>query len=420
MGDLVYYCVMHIDSLPTRADRRQRLHIDIYNALVLELRRYMQREGLNQTELAVRLKVSKGYISRLLNGTGDPKLSSILDLALAIGKEPVLMFTDQPLPKAYELPELDNYVVNDPSSDYGNGDTSNRPFVERVNWAAVSDLPILQKLSRMKKEIDAMRPFSRNMERHVVNQMIRNWHYNTNAIEGNKLTYGETLALLMHGVTAKGKPLKDHLDIIGHRDAVDLMLAMVKETDKPLRQTDIRQLHQIMLKEDYQQKAVTATGREVFRLIRVGVYKREPNHVMTSKNKKHYYAEPAAVPALVEDLVDWHGEAERSATVHPLVRAAVLHHEFVAIHPFDDGNGRITRLLMNFSLMRAGYPLVVVPVDDRLDYYRALERADQGDFCPLVEFLGRNLYNSLDIMLATARGEDIGGSKWDTIDDDPR
>ena len=411
---------MHTQSLPTRADRRQHLHIDIYNSLLRELRRYMQRNGLNQTEMAAHLGVSKGYMSRLLNGSGDPKLSSILDLAMALDKEPVLMFTDRPIPKAYEFAEPDLQIVSEPQSDYGKEGGRNRAFVERVNWTEVAQLPVLQQLTEIKEQIDSMRPFSRNMERHVVNQMINNWHYNTNAIEGNKLTYGETMALLLHGVTAKGKPLKDHLDIIGHRDAVDLMLAMVKETGSPLRQTDIRQLHQIMLKEDYQQKAITGTGREVFRLIRVGVYKREPNHVMTARNKKHYYAEPAAVPGLMADLVDWHRESETDQAIHPLVRAAVLHHEFVAIHPFDDGNGRVTRLLMNFSLMRAGYPLVVVPVDDRLDYYRALESADGGNFCPLVEFLGKNLYNSLDIMLATARGEDIGGSKWDTIDDDPR
>ncbi|MEO0733790.1 MAG: Fic family protein [Bacteroidota bacterium] len=311
-------------------------------------------------------------------------------------------------------------IVEEPPSDYGQSEPKAKTFVDRVNWLELADLPILRQLSQMKEQIDAMRPFSRNMERHVMDQMIRNWHYNTNAIEGNKLTYGETIALLLHGVTAKGKPLKDHLDIIGHRDAVDLMLAMVKDTESPLRQTDIRQLHKIMLKEDYQQKAITATGREVFRTIHVGVYKREPNHVMTSQNKKHHYAEPAAVPGLMTELVDWHAQSEQKGQLHPLLRAAVLHHEFVAIHPFDDGNGRITRLLMNFSLMRAGYPLVVVPVDDRLDYYRSLEQADDGDFRGLVNFLGENLYNSLDIMLSTARGEDIGGSKWDTPDDDPR
>ncbi len=405
-----------------RNDEKIRIHLDLYGSIVLEIKRYLRNEGINQTEFAERIGVSKGYVSRLLNGNGDPKLSSILDLALAIDKEPVLAFTDRPIARPWSQPgeALGGMVAQEPDSSYGTKQKENNTsFIEKVNWEELSQLPILEEVTEIKRQIDALRPFSRNMENHVVQQMVRTWNYNSNAIEGNKLTYGETLALLLHGLTAKGKPLKDHLDIMGHQDAVDLMMTMVKD-DAPLRQTDIRQLHQILLKEDYQQKAITASGREVFRTIRVGVYKLEPNHVVNRKNEKHFYAEPAAVPGLMTDLIDWFNTEERKDELHPLVRASVLHHEFVAIHPFDDGNGRTTRILMNFALMRAGYPLVVVPVDYRTDYYESLEAADKGDFRPLVKFLGKNLLNSLDLILTTARGEDIGGSKWDTIDDDPR
>lgn len=404
------------------ADSRQLIHIDLYNSLVLEIKRYLRNEGLNQTQLAERLGVSKGYVSRLLNGNGDPKLSSILDLALAIGKEPVLGFTDRPLPKPWDQPDesFSGMIVNDADSSYGQTkaeDTSS--FEDKIDWNALQALPIIEKVTAIHERIENMRPFSRNMENHVVQQLIRTWNYNSNAIEGNSLTYGETIQLLLHGLTAKGKPLKDHLDVIGHQEAVGLMLAMVKER-APLRQTDIRQLHKVLLKEDYQQKAETASGREIHRTIRVGVYKREPNHVVTKSGDKHYYAEPNAVPGLMAQLIDWYNGAEQRGDIHPLVRAAVLHHEFVAIHPFDDGNGRMTRILMNLSLMRSGYPLSIVPVDDRLDYYACLRAADKKNFVPLVEFLGSRLYTSLDIILTTARGEDIGGSKWDTIDDDPR
>ena len=403
-------------------DSRQLIHIDLYNSLVREIKRYLRREGLNQTQLAERLGVSKGYVSRLLNGNGDPKLSSILDLALAIGKEPVLGFTDRPLPKPWDQPDesFSGMIVNDADSSYGQADKDDTStFKDKIDWEALQALPILSKVTAIHEQIESMRPFSRNMENHVVQQLIRTWNYNSNAIEGNSLTYGETIQLLLHGLTAKGKPLKDHLDIMGHQEAVGLMLAMVKERT-PLRQTDIRQLHKVLLKEDYQQKAETASGREVRRTIRVGVYKQEPNHVVTADGFKHYYAEPNAVPGLMAELIDWYNQVEAEGILHPLVRAAVLHHEFVAIHPFDDGNGRTTRILMNLCLMRAGYPLLIVPVSTRLEYYAALKCADDGDFVPLVEYLGDKLMNSLDIILTTARGEDIGGSKWDTLDDDPR
>ncbi len=381
-------------------------------AISEEVRAYLQREQITQTELARRLGISKGYASKLLNSPSDTKLSTIASLAAAIGKEPMLVFTDGRR-DAYRYPEQSPALLNEPDRPAG------KRITDKVNWKELQHLPVLAQATAMKADIDGRRPFSRNMEEHVLQQTLRIWNYNSNAIEGNKLTYGETLTLLLYGITAKGKPLKDHLDIIGHRDAVDVMLNMVKGP-RPLRQTDVRQLHQIMLKEDYPQRAITPDGREVFRTIHVGVYKREPNHVRTSSGRMHYFAEPNAVPGLMRDLLDWYETVEQQDDLHPLLRAAVLHHEFVAIHPFDDGNGRIGRMVMNFALMRAGYPVTIIPVNDRLDYYKSLEQADGGDYQPLVRFIGDRLIEALDVQLATARGEDIGGSKWDTPDDDPR
>lgn len=382
------------------------------NASVIdEVKSYINREGITQTEFANRLGVSKGQVSKLLNAPTDTKLSTIVNLAAAIGKEPMLVFTDG-LREAYRYPETD-LVLNNPERKYG------KRIQQKVNWDQLTKLDVLQQSTAMKADIDGRRPFSRNMEEHVLQQTLNIWNYNSNAIEGNKLTYGETLTLLLYGITAKGKPLKDHLDIIGHRDAVNVMLDMVKGT-RPLRQTDVRQLHQIMLKEDYPQRAITPDGREVFRMIHVGVYKREPNHVRTATGKMHYFAEPNAVPGFMRELLDWFEGVELEDSMHPLLRATVLHHEFVSIHPFDDGNGRVGRIILNFALMRAGYPVAVIPVDDRLDYYKALSAADGGNYLPLVEFVGARLMEALDIQLATARGEDIGGSKWDTPDDDPR
>ena len=383
----------------------------LHSAIITEVKAYLKREGITQTEFANRLGVTKGQVSKLINAPTDTKLSTIVNLAAAIGKEPMLVFTDGRR-DAYAYPE-DASALNEPERTYGDR------IREKVNWADLQQLPVLEQATAMKADIDGRRPFSRNMEEHVLQQTLRIWNYNSNAIEGNQLTYGETLTLLLYGITAKGKPLKDHLDIIGHRDAVNVMLDMVKG-DRPLRQADVRQLHQIMLKEDYPQRAITSEGRRVFRTIHVGVYKREPNHVRTASGKMHYFAEPNAVRGLMRELLDWYELAEREDELHPLLRATVLHHEFVAIHPFDDGNGRIGRMVMNFALMRAGYPVTIIPVSNRLEYYRALSAADEGDYVPLVSFVGARLLEALDVQLATARGEDIGGSKWDTPDDDPR
>jgi Fic family protein/predicted XRE-type DNA-binding protein len=401
---------METRSIPTAETSAiaGRLHA----AVADEVRAYLRERDLTQSQFAEHLGVSKGQVSKLLNTPGDTKLSTVVNLAVAIGKEPLLVFTDG-VREAYRMPE------ERPETWKEDERPSYQGQLARIDFGKLQQLPVLAEATAMKADIDGRRPFSRNMEEHVLQQTLRIWNYNSNAIEGNKLTYGETLTLLLYGLTAKGKPLKDHLDIIGHQDAVELMLDMVKDP-RPLRQTEVRQLHQIMLKADYAQHAITPDGRKVFRTIHVGTYKREPNHVRTASGKMHYFAEPNAVPGMMRELLDWYEEAEKKDELHPLLRATVLHHEFVAIHPFDDGNGRIGRIVMNFALMRAGYPVAIVPVDNRLDYYNALMAADDGNYVPLVGFLGARLLEALDVQLATARGEDIGGSKWDTADDDPR
>lgn len=381
----------------------------LYTGLVRDINDYLEAQGMSRSQFAQQLGVSKGYVSQLLNGTTDLKLSTLAKLAEAMDREPQLLLMGKRYPGS---PDVE--LLRDPENRYGKD-----RLQRKVNWKELAGLPVLARTREMKEQVDSMRPFSRNMEQHVLRQTLNIWNYNSNAIEGNKLTYGETLTLLLYGLTAKGKPFKDHLDILGHRDAVDLMLDMVKG-DRPLRQADVRQLHQIMLKEDYPQRAIRPDGQEVFRIIHVGKYKSEPNHVRTARGAMHYFAEPNAVPGFMTELLDWYTAAEEEDTLHPLLRAVVMHHEFVAIHPFDDGNGRIGRIVINFTLMRAGYPPLIVPVDDRLAYYQALEKADKGDYVLLTNFLGDRLIEALDIQLATARGEDIGGSKWDTPDDDPR
>jgi len=384
----------------------------MHTALVTEIDYYLKDRGLTRSQFAEQLGVSKGYVSQLLNGVQDFKMSSLINLALAIDKDPVLILADKQR-RAYVHQDTISTVA-DEKKEYG-GDRIHK----KVNWEAIRSLPILETTRQMKEEVDSMRPFSRNMENHVLQQYLRIWNYNSNAIEGNKLDYGETLALLLYGLTAKGKPLKDHLEVVGHQEAVELMLEMVKG-DRGLTQHDIRQLHQVMLKEDYQQRAVRPDGQEVFRTIHVGRYKLEPNHVVTLDGTVHFYAKPSAVPGLMTELTDWYEKKEREHQLHPLLLASIFHHEFVAIHPFDDGNGRMGRIIMNFALMRGGYPVAVVPVTNRMAYYDALQEADEGNYVPIVQFIGGCLQNSLDAQLATARGEDISGSKWDTPNDDPR
>lgn len=266
---------------------------------------------------------------------------------------------------------------------------------------------VLERVDALRAELDAMRPLDPDRLGAAMQRLRIEWTYHSNAIEGNSLTYGETRALLMHGVTADGKPLKDHLDIKGHREALDY-LEQVVQSREPLTLASIREMHGLLLGEPYETWAETPDGQRVRRTITPGEFKTMPNHVRTETGETHYYARPEEVPALMQDLMDlvrdgW-ADVEGGA-VHPVVFASDVHHRFAAIHPFDDGNGRMARLLMNLVLMRAGYPPAVLRQQNRRAYYGALAAADGGDLEPLVRFVTDELAATLELYLRALRGD---------------
>lgn len=265
---------------------------------------------------------------------------------------------------------------------------------------------ILGEVDALKKQIDEIRPLPEDVEGKVMQKLRLDWNYHSNAIEGNRLSYGETVAFLMEGITAKGKPLKDHLDIRGHNEAINFLLAIVKDT-RQISEADIRNLHTMILVEPYNTKAQTVEGLPTTKRITLGEYKTSANHVKTATGEIHYYATPEETPAKMQELMDWYGEMSNNKDVHPVVVAALFHHQFVSIHPFDDGNGRLSRILMNLILMQNGFPPVVIKIDDRQNYYALLNRADNNDKWPFIEYIAERLQNSLKLYLKAASGGNI-------------
>ena len=270
----------------------------------------------------------------------------------------------------------------------------------------LDNLPILEKINQLQREIDKLRPLPAETEQRILQKLRLEWNYHSNAIEGNTLSYGETVAFLMHGLTAKGKPLKDHLDIRGHNEAINFLLGMVKDS-RPITETDIRDLHEMVLVEPYKIKVKTPSGLITEKTIQLGKYKAEPNHVETVTGEIHYYASPEETAARMGDLMGWYQQTIQSVAIHPLVVASLFHHEFVSIHPFDDGNGRMARLLMNLILMQHELPPLVVKQNDRTNYYQVLSQADAGEYEPLVTYFGELMKRSLTIYLKGARGESL-------------
>ncbi len=272
--------------------------------------------------------------------------------------------------------------------------------------SVLNGLPILEEVNQLKHEIDKLRPIPTETEQRILQKLRLEWNYHSNAIEGNTLSYGETVAFLMHGLTAKGKPLKDHLDIRGHNEAINFLLGMVKDS-RPVTETDIRDLHEMVLVEPHKIKVKTPSGLITEKIIQLGKYKEEPNHVETATGEIHYYASPEETPAKMGDLMAWYQQTTQEGSIDPLVIAGLFHHEFVAIHPFDDGNGRMARLLMNLILMQHGLPPLVVQKNDRANYYQILSQADAREYEPLVIYFSALMKRSLTIYLKGARGESL-------------
>ena len=208
--------------------------------------------------------------------------------------------------------------------------------------------------------------------------------FTSNAIEGNTLTAGETALILEKGITVSGKPLKDHLEAVDHAKALDWVLDMARQKETPIRETDLRNLYRLVTA----QSAPAIAGR----------YADRPRFVNTDAGVFNFPA-PAEAPALMAKFCAW-----LAAAPDEPASAFEAHLRLVGIHPFNDGNGRTARLLMNLILARAGYPPIAVRPEDRRAYIGALETAERGggdvDFN---ELLLRRLDQTLDIYLSAAR-----------------
>jgi Fic family protein len=230
-------------------------------------------------------------------------------------------------------------------------------------------------IAAKKAELDRLRPrFPEGLSNfeHVHDLELT---FTSNAIEGNTLTAAETTLVIEHGITIGGKPLKDHLEAIDHHEALHYVRELAHEP-KPLTEMDVRNMHALVVKRSQPEIA--------------GRYADQGRYVLTEIGRYHFPA-PAVVPALIDDFATWLGRAPDNPET-----AFAAHRRLVDIHPFNDGNGRTARLLMNLILIRGGYPPVSVRPEDRPAYVRALQEAQAGRGA---EGFDRLLYERLDATL---------------------
>jgi Fic family protein len=264
----------------------------------------------------------------------------------------------------------------------------------------------LVQLDNLKASWLSVQPLSNENEQRLKQKLRLEWNYNSNHIEGNTLTYGETELLLIQGQTVGGHAIREYEEMKAHDVAVDYVDKLARE-ERVIGETDIRDLNKIILKEPFWKECETPEGKPTRKQIIPGEYKVLPNNVRTATGEIFEYAKPAETASRMGDLVHWLQDELAKSSQHPLKIAAKLHDDFLLIHPFDDGNGRVGRLLVNYVLLRAGFPPLIIKAADKANYLAALRLADVGQVEALTDYLARQLEWSLNLCLRAAKGESL-------------
>ncbi len=212
-------------------------------------------------------------------------------------------------------------------------------------------------------------------------QWIR-MHFNhlSNNFEGNTLTYSETQLLLIHGRTTGDHTLREYDEMKAHNIAFDYICKLAKQ-NSPIREFDIRDLNKICLKEPFYKITQTPEGTPARKKIIPGQYKKQPNHVLTPTGEIFHFAPPESTSPLMKDLTSWiqswlqKPKPEQQKTLVSFL--AELHKRFIFIHPFDDGNGRVIRLIINYVLIKLGFLPIVL--NNREEYIKAIQFSDTAN-----------------------------------------
>ncbi len=210
---------------------------------------------------------------------------------------------------------------------------------------------IFETIDKKKAKLAKMRPLTEGEVERLRDEFVIEFTYNSNAIEGSTLTLKET-AMVLEGLTVDQRPLKDHIDAVGHRDAF-LYVQDIATKELELSEYVIKNIHSLVLMNHPNDR---------------GVYRSIPVKIMGAYTEP---VQPYLIGEKMNELII--NNEERKKSMHIIERIARFHLEFEGIHPFIDGNGRTGRLILNLELIRNGYPPINVKFTDRKRYYDAFD-----------------------------------------------
>ena len=266
-------------------------------------------------------------------------------------------------------------------------------------------MDIFDYIDQLSATYNSLLPMSPENQRRWDKKVRLEFNYNSNHIEGNTLTYGETELLLLFDETHGSRPMRDYEEMKAHDVAFQKIKEWATDTETPLTEQDIKNLNQIILVQPFWKNAITPDGQPTRRQITVGNYKTQPNSVRLPNGELFEYTAPQEVPIKMQELMEWYRDEQ--TTLHPITLAAMFHYKFVCIHPFDDGNGRVSRLLMNYVLLAHKLPPVVIKSSDKQNYLHALHLADTGQYEAFIRYIAEQVVSSLEMAIKAAKGESI-------------
>ena len=266
-------------------------------------------------------------------------------------------------------------------------------------------MDIFDYIDQLSTTYNSLLPMSPENQRRWDKKVRLEFNYNSNHIEGNTLTYGETELLLLFDETHGSRPMRDYEEMKAHDVAFQKIKEWATDTETPLTEQDIKNLNQIILVQPFWKDAITPDGQPTRRQITVGNYKTQPNSVRLPNGELFEYTAPQEVPIRMQELMEWYRDEQTA--LHPVTLAAMFHYKFVCIHPFDDGNGRVSRLLMNYVLLAHKLPPVVIKSSDKQNYLHALHLADTGQYEAFIRYIAEQVVHSLEMAIKAAKGESI-------------
>lgn len=231
-------------------------------------------------------------------------------------------------------------------------------------------------IDELSGKLKSMRPLNPTELKRLRDEFMVENTYNSNAIEGNTLTLRETALIIQEGITIAEKPIKDHLEVIGHKDAFEYVVSLA-DANAPLTERIIKEIHSLVLMND-------AANR--------GLYRRVP---VIISGAAHTPPQPYLVPAQMETLVADYGTMKLEK--HIIESVAEFHLRFEGIHPFIDGNGRTGRLILHLELIKAGLLPVNIKFSDRRKYYDCFDHYYTNGHTP----------DSLAILIADYEKEEL-------------